>query len=361
MSIRRNTSLIAVDFGTATVRLLQVMGQHVTAMELPCDIFGSDPAQGAADPGGLGKDIARVLEGDGFQGRRCAITLPATCFLTDSIMLPELDDSERQDTLQWEAVDRFGVEHDEVTVGALRLRVPSGATIVTPPAAGAPAAPLPPPMPAGAPGGIEHLLMALRRTTAMHAVDALVAAGLVPVRLESAAFAGLRTAWAHWSRTSSEPLAFIHIEPTLASFLLARDRELVFHRAIQGQFVGARTIAMASNPDEIPVEVRSTGADRRAFRWSGLADEILQCLRYVERRGAGQWPGGMLTSGPCAGQVELLATLESICGVPSHPATAAGVVDPLPATLSPSLWAAALGSTAVDLEQQTLLDARRAA
>ena len=107
--------------------------------------------------------------------------------------------------------------------------------------------------------------------------------------------------------------------------------------------------------------MRSATSDRRAFRWSGLADEILQCLRYVERRAAGQWPGGMIVSGPCAGQVELLATLESICGVPSHAASGAGVVDPLPATLSPTTWAAALGSASVDLEQQTLLDARRAA
>jgi len=392
MAIRRNTSLVAVDFGTTTVRLLQVTGQHVTAMELPCEIFAGDPVHGSPDPGGLGADIQRSMTGGGFQGRRCAVTLPASCFLSDTIVLPELDDDDRADSLRWEAVDRFSVEHDDVAVGALRLRVPTGATIVNPGSGGS-GTPAPAPLPAvpGGSAGTEHVLIALRRTTAMHALNPLVAAELTPVRVESAALAGLRTAWAHWARTSHEPLAFVHIEPTLATFLLARDQELVFHRAMPGQYqlatttlshkvtassrlhateppprpgatsTSGRAAAPAGDPDAIPVEVRSPAADRRAFRWSGLADEILQCLRYVERRGAGQWPGGLITSGPCAGQVELLATLESICGVPSHPASASGVVDPLPATLSPSLWASALGSAAVDLEQQTLLDGRRAA
>lgn len=356
MSIRRNTSLIAVDFGSTTVRLIQVAGQHVTAMELPCEIFATDPVNGVADPGGLSTDLHRVIESGDFHGRRCAITLPATAFLTDTVLLPELDGDDRLDSLGWEAVDHFGVEHGEVSVGALRFRAGSN-TINAPPAnAATPAAPA-----STVPSGAEHLLLAVRRTTAMHALDPLLRAELVPVRLESAALAGLRTGWSHWSRTSSDPLAFVHIEPTQATFLLARDGELLFHRAISGQFQTARSAASASDPDAIPMEARSLGADRRAFRWSGLADEILQCLRHVERRGAGQWPAGLIASGPCAGQVELLATLESICGVSSYAATAAGVVDPLPATLSPSLWAAALGAASVDLVQQTLLDARRAA
>lgn len=356
MAIRRNTSLIAVDFGDTSVRLLQVAGQHVTAMELPCEIFTTDAVRGSSDPGGLGEDLRRVLDGGGFQGRRAAVTLPTTCFLTDTVLLPELEEHERLDSLGWEAVDHFGVEHHEVSVGALRFRAGSN-TINNAPANGAAA---PPPSP-NAPSGAEHLLLAVHRETAMHALAPLLHAEIAPVRLESAALAGLRTAWAHWSRTSNDPLAFVHIEPTQATFLLARDGELLFHRSIAGQFQVARSAASASDPDAIPLEARSIGSDRRAFRWSGLADEILQCLRYVERRGAGQWPSGLIASGPCAGQVELLATLESICGVPSHAATAAGVVDPLPATLSPSLWASALGAAAVDLQQQTLLDTRRAA
>lgn len=357
MATRRNTSLIAVDFGAQAVRVLQVVAQHVTAMELPCEIFASDPVHGSADPGGLGQDLARALDGGEFQGRRCAVTLPSSCFLADSVVLPELGDEERGESLRWEAVDRFAVEHDEVTVGALPLRAGSGATIV---GSIAPNAPAPTPG-ANSPAGSENLLIALRRATAMRALEPLLHAGLAPVRLESAALAGLRTAWAHWSRTSNEPLAFVHIEPSMATVLLARSNELLFHRTIAGQFQSTRTIAAAANPDEIPVEVRGPGSDRRAFRWSGLADEILQCLRYVERRGAGQWPGGLITSGPAAGQVELLATLESICGVPSQTTSAAGVVDPLPATLSPSTWAAALGTAAIDLDPQTQLDARRAA
>jgi len=370
MAIRRNTSLIAIDFGAAHVRLLQIAGQQVTAMELPCDIFAAESDPGAAASGGPDPDFRRVIESGGFHGRRCTVTLPATCFLSDTVLLPELNADDRVDSLGWEAVDHFGVEHDDVSVGALRFRAGSntinqapveaaGATPAANAAAnGAAAAPAPA---ASTPSGAEHLLLALRRATAMRALNPLMRAELSPVRLESAALAGLRCAWAHWSRTSTDPLAFVHVEPTQATFILAREGELLFHRAIAGQYQVARTAAAASDPDAIPLEARSVGSDRRAFRWSGLADEILQCLRHVERRGAGQWPAGLITSGPCAGQVELLATLESICGVPSHPATAIGVIDPLPATLSPSVWASALGAAAIDLEKSSLVGARRAA
>lgn len=398
MSIRRNTSLIAVDFGATSVRLLQVAGQHVTAMELPCEIFASNPG-GDPDPGGLAADLVRVIAYGGFHGRRCAVTLPAGCFLIDTVSAPEVDDADRLESLRWDAVERFGVDSEDITVGSLPIRAPQTAfPLPAPPGApanalpsapqGAPADGAPPPAapnatPAAPPSpalahqisasGAEHLLIALRRATAMNALDPLIRAELAPVRIESSALAGLRTTWAHWSRTTSEPLAFVHIEPALATVLLARDGELLFHRAIPGVFAVPRSPTIVSGAshgghgghgghgDAIPVEMRAPAADRRAFRWSGLADEILQCLRYVERRGAGQWPTGLVTSGPCGGQVELLATLESICGVPSHSASGAGVVDPLPATLSPSTWAAALGAAAVDLEQQTLLDARRAA
>ncbi|MBX3354520.1 MAG: hypothetical protein KF724_02345 [Phycisphaeraceae bacterium] len=360
MALRRNNSLLSVDFGVNSVRLLQVAGQHVKAMELPCEIFSADPIAGTRDPGGLGADLTRVLASADFQGRRCAVTLPATCFLKDTVVLPDLDEADRAESLCWEAVDRFGVEHDEVTVGALRLRAGSGATIVGSIAPDAPA-PQSPANSANSQAGCEHLLMALKRSTAMFALEPLLDAGLAPIRLESAALAGLRTAWTFWSRTSHEPLAFVHIEPSQATVLLAREGELLFHREIPGVFQTMRTINASADPDAIPMEVRSPATDRRAFRWSGLADEILQCLRYVERRGAGQWPGGLITSGPAAGQVELIATLESICGVPSQAATASGVVDPLPATLSPCIWAAALGAAAIDLGQPTMLDTRRAA
>jgi len=353
MSIRRNTSLIAVDFGSTTVRLLQVAGQHVTAVELPCEIFASDPVNGAPDPGGLSEDLQRVIEGGGFHGRRCAVALPSSAFLTDIVAIPEFEDEDRVEGLACEAVDRFGVKPEEVTAGALVLAPPPTPTI-------APAVP-PPVANPGAPTGPEQLLLAVRRRTAMLALEPLLRAELAPVRLEHAALAALRAAWAHWSRQPRGVVAFVHVEPTLATMLMARDGALLFHRAIAGQFGTPRSAAAAGDPDAIPLEVRAAGADRRAFRWSGLADEILQCLRYVERRGAGQWPSALIASGPCAGQVELIATLESICGVPTHAMTGCGVVDPLPATLSPEIWATALGMAAVDLEQRTLLDTRRAA
>ncbi len=365
MAIRRNTSLIAVDFGTATVRLLQLAGSQVTALEVPCEIFAADPVHGTDDPGGLAEDLRRLASGGGLQGSRCAVTLPATAFLTDTVPLPELDPEERQESLAVEAVDRFGVDPGDASVAALPLRTPTAAIDPVPPAATTPPAPTPA-APAAAPvvAGQEHLLLALPRRTAMRALEPLLAAGLTPVRLESAALAGLRTAWVHWSRQVEGPIAFVHVEPTQATMLLARDGELVFHRAIAGTFGPPRTAPESSigAAQTIPVEVRAPGADRRAFRWSGLADEILQCLRYVERRGAGQWPAALVASGPCACQVELLATLESICGVPANAASGAGIVDPLPATLSPSMWASALGSAAVDLEPRAAAaDARRAA
>ncbi|MBM4113363.1 MAG: hypothetical protein FJ253_08335 [Phycisphaerae bacterium] len=392
MGSRRHSSLIAVDYGSATVRLLQVEAGHVTALELPCEIFAADPMNGSDDPGGLAEDLERLLRENGIRNTRCAVTLPASAFLVDTVPMPELDEEERLESLAVEAVDRFGVDPNEVTVAALPLRVASAADIASPAPASTPAGPTggavsapgpvalaPPaaPAPSSAPianapsspapaatPGTEHLLIAVRRSTAMRALDPLLRAKLVPVRLESAALAGLRTAWCHWSRQVDGAIAFVHVEPTMAAMLLARDGELLFHRAIAGSF-GVPRVAPATSdsvdPDAIPVEVRSLGADRRAFRWSGLADEILQCLRYVERRSAGQWPAALVTSGPCAGQVELLATLESICGVPSHAVTAAGVVDPLPATLSPSIWAAALGSAAVDLVAAPAERERRAA
>lgn len=359
MSIRRRNSLIAIEYGTISVRLLQLVGQHVVAIELPCEIFATDPVNGASDPGGLAEDLRRALDGCGFQGRRCAVCLPSTAFLVDTVAMPEVDEADRAEACACEAVDRFGVESEEITAGSLRL-APAPALAAT---AGAAAPASAPPPASSAPSGPEQLLVAVRRRTAMLALDPLLSAGLAPTRLEAAPLAALRTAWASHAGTIEGALAFVHIEPTTATMLMARDGELLFHRAIVGEFGSPRIAAATAlgESDAAPIELRTIGADRRAFRWSGLADEILQCLRYVERRGAGQWPSTIITSGPCAGQVELLATLESICGVPSQSISATGVVDPLPATLSPSVWAAALGALAVDLERRSQVDARRAA
>lgn len=350
MAVRRNTSLVALDVGRATLRLFQVDGERVAARELPCEVFQSDPVSGTPDAGGLGAGLRAALADGEFRGARCSLTLPASCFLTDTAPIAELEGKERMESLAWEAVDRFGLEREAMSVGALRLADPP------PPPAGQ--APLPPTSPSAGP---DHLLMAVRRTTVSAVVDPVIAAGLVPVRLECAALAGLRTAWAWWRRQGAGPFGFVHVEPTCAWLLLVRDGTVAFQRASTGEYAPSIVAPAAADPNAIPVDMPLVGSGRRALKWSGLADEVLQCLRHVERKAPGQWPSGLMVSGPSSGDVELHATLESVCGVKVHPATCAGLVHALPATLPPGTWAAALGAAAVDMDVSTRVEPKPAA
>ncbi|NDG62247.1 MAG: hypothetical protein EBY29_02095 [Planctomycetes bacterium] len=279
-------NVIAVEYGANALRLLQLGGNainpvvHAIAM-LPGS--GLNSQQSGSDEA-MVRRIKEALRSGGFSGRSCALSLPAKSIMTECIEIPALANNEMKESVSWTAVDRLGVDRNEVVSGHLPIR-------------------------AGTLGGAtsEVLVVATRRNIVNRTAALLTEAGLEPRRAELGALAAMRLAWSQIKITNNIPhFAFLHLESDQATLALLNANGLLFHRSFAWESssnLNVGTIPVAGEEDE-----------SQAWRWRQLAEEILQCLRHIERRAAGSWPEFVTLSGALAEEPGVASAIRTVCG-----------------------------------------------
>lgn len=279
-------NLIAVECGAKGMRLLQVAGNGTT----PVVHAVASLAGNVLEAGKSGSDevlvrkIKDALRTGGFSGRGCALALPSKAILTECIEVPALANDEMKESVSWTAVDRLGVERAEVIAGHLPIR-------------------------AGTLGGqaAEVLVVAALRNTINRMATVLTQAGLEPRRAELGALAAMRLAWSQVKTLANIPhFGFLHLESDRATLAILNNNGLSFHRSF------AWESSADLNHGSIPVAGEKD--ESHAWRWRQMAEEILLCLRHVERRASGSWPAFVVLSGALAEEPGVESAIRSVCG-----------------------------------------------
>ena len=279
-------NVIAVECGTNALRLLQLGGNAMNPVVqgiamLPA--VGLNSQQAGSDETTI-RRIKEALRSGGFSGRSCALSLPAKSILTESIEIPALANNEMKESVSWTAVDRLGVDRTEVVAGHLPIR-------------------------AGTLGGApsEVLVVATLRNTVNRTAALLTEAGLEPCKAELGALAAMRLAWNQIKTTTHIPnFAFVHLESDQATLALLNNSGLIFHRSFSWE--------SSSNLNLGAIPVAGEEDESQAWRWRQMAEEILQCLRHIERRAVGSWPEFVTLSGALAEEPGVASAIRTVCG-----------------------------------------------
>jgi len=292
-------SPIAVEFSKTSLRLIQLSAPTTAPAVTACATL--PPAKGVFEDGPVDEAACRrvrdALKQNGFTGSTCALALPASSVFCESIEVPALATEELRESVSWAAVDRLGVERDEVVAGHLPIRN-------------------------GTLGGStqEVLVIASPRALVTRALQLLNHAGLETRRAELGSAAAMRLSWNALKNTGRlTAFGFVHLEHDRATLALLNLHGLTYFRAFEWES------SASFNADLIPV----AGAEQQsqAWRWRQLGEQVLQCLRHVERRVPGSWPESIRLSGPLADEPGVASAIGAVCGVTAETTDSSSCVD----------------------------------
>jgi hypothetical protein len=321
---RRSRATVALDLGTDGVRAI-VLDEGPGVRD---SAFFRTPAGEQPWGDSVRAELTRWVRAHGLHGASAQLVLNARVILADTAVMPAMPDAELSTSVRFEAADRWNL--DQVSSVVRHMRLATGSSTAQ-----------------------SILLLATRQEQLDAAVDLALHSGLHPTHVECAPLAAARGA-VRWNRSIVEgDVAMLHLDPRVATLMVLRGGELAMFRSIEGEWGrnGLRTRHTSADGD-IPLE---PDHDHPAWRWAGLAEEVLLLLR----NGCTQsnWPGRMVLTGPCATESELLQTLQGVCGLS---VTFAGSDRWIPASesLTDESWASAIGCLA---EEPATAEARRAA
>lgn len=303
--LRQPAAALGVDLDESCIRIAQLTapGQHALARVIAQWVLPMSPLRpdGAINQAGLPAVIA-ALRGLMRSARipcgACVVTLPASGALAEMAQLPPLADHELEETVTWEAVDRFGIDRADVISGHLTMNSDR-----TGPSR-------------------DLMLVAVRRATTIAIADMLVRCGLEPVRMELAPLAALRLCM----REGVERHALLHIERSRACIIVMQDGNVRYQRSFGWHPAHMSAVeAMAGlglgDPDDgsIPLVGDEIAHAPQAMRWREVAEEVLASLRHAERRTAGCWPERIWVSGSGAAEPGLCEAVAAVCGTDTGP------------------------------------------
>ncbi|MFM7809999.1 MAG: type IV pilus biogenesis protein PilM [Planctomycetota bacterium] len=322
-------STVAIDFGAEAVRV-SALHHDAGGAWVVRSVFtlpSVDLAQGM--PASVVHAFAERVRSMGLRGCRARVTISAIGFQTETATLPTLKEDELAASARFEAIGRLGVDETDTIIRHHAL----GGTGET----------------------SKVLLLTLPMLTARHAAEAVVAAGLHPESVEHAALAALSGVCQHQRGPESGLIAVLHVEPRAATVMLHRDGQLIFLRALRGEWTVLPAQAPAfdatMHEGDIPLESQDSDA---GWRWSSLAEETLRCLR--QGCGEAAWPERMFLSGAAACDRSLADALQGVCGMPVSAVACRGWAK---AEMSLDAgWAACLGAATHD---RARVSTRRAA
>ncbi|MSR28689.1 MAG: hypothetical protein EXS03_03825 [Phycisphaerales bacterium] len=330
-------SPIAVDFSRSATRMIQL--SSVSTAPAVHAVATLPAATGIFEDGPLDEPMARrlrdALKQGKFSGAACALALPSSSVFTELVEVPSVAGDELRDTISWTAVDRMGMEREDLVAGHLPIRN-------------------------GTLGGTtqEVLVVASQKSLINRAIKLLAHAGLQTNRAELGAVAAMRMAWGtikDGGRVGS--FGFLHLEPDRATLALLNLHGLAYFRAFEWES------SAQLNPDLISIAGTEAHSESKAWRWRQLGEQVLQCLRHVERRAPGSWPECIRMSGPLAEEPGVASAIGSVCGASTELFDSARRVDwsAAPAgTGSHSHWTAAI-ATILPSHHAPVSSARRVA
>ncbi len=113
--------LVGVDYGSDAMKFLQLR-EHQEQLQVigatVCDL--GSVTEGSRPGSDLSESIRSTFNAGGFTGRRCAVNLPRDDVYVQSLRLPVMSDVELRQAIQWEASQRFDLEHEDVKADFIR-------------------------------------------------------------------------------------------------------------------------------------------------------------------------------------------------------------------------------------------------
>lgn len=279
-------NLIGIEFAADAMRLIQLGGTAAApTVQATAVLPGTRWLMDETTPAdGTSRRLKELLKASKFTGNSCAMVLPSAAVFCESVEVPALANDEMRESITWTAVDRLGVDRAELVTGHLPIR---NGTL-------------------GGPTS-EVLVIATRKAVVNKAIGFLALAGLEVRRAELGAMAATRLGWNHVKKSGrSANFAVLHLEPERAMLAVMNGNGLAFHRSFKWES------SVDLTPDAIPMAGEQD--ESHAWHWRQLAEEILQCLRHVERRPGAAWPEHIILSGPLAEEPGIASAIRSVCG-----------------------------------------------
>jgi type IV pilus assembly protein PilM len=316
---------IGVDVGAHAVKLLQLQrrGSALRIVDAQCELLG-DEAPAVDQPGyheAVGAAAHRAYERGAFKGRHIVSCLPSNLMNYRNVRLPPMPKAEMDEAVRWEAADRERavgepVLNDYFLSGAVRQ---------------------------GDDAKQEVILMTAAVSQAEAHVEALAAAGLVPVAVDAQPAALSRclgTRRAGPDVDAEQSRLIVEIGGGSTQVLIDRGDQVLFVKQINigGKLIDERAAAALGRPVE---EVRQLRREIHTVNAADLADpptvlrdafgptvlelgrEVQLCLRYFTVTFKHARPTQLMLLGGEAAQPWLSPMLSEAVGLPTM------VVDPL--------------------------------
>jgi type IV pilus assembly protein PilM len=311
--------LVGVDFGTRSVRLLQVREQQnrldvvgAAHVELPNDDAASDREQ-------LTQRLHSALGRGGFTGRRCVVSIPRDEVRVQSVRLPRMPAEELAQAAKWEAAQRFGFDREAMEAD----HICTGATLQSG-------------------DNREEVLLIASSHAALHRyLEPVMAAGLRPVAAEPHFSALARIFSRQYRRDSDRTVvrAIVEIGVSSSTVIIVRGDQIAFTKpiAIGGRDFNQALVEHLELEERAAAELRTSriraainggegalddsATERAAFEavrplLGDVVKEVVLCLRYYGVTFRGHPPERIILAGGDGLEPRLDTMLAQTCKIP---------------------------------------------
>jgi type IV pilus assembly protein PilM len=270
--------------------------------------------EGAAESGmaaRLEAAIKRGLAEGSFTGKRAVMSLPSLMVASKSVRLPQMPDSDLQQTLKWEVKDRFGFEAGEGQIVWFRAgEVRRGTELKD-----------------------ELLLFAAKGEDLAVHLDAAAGAGLTVGAIDLSACAGYRAAMrGGFQSAAGDSVGILDINDRSSEFIITHQDQLIFYKHVEigghqldtavAQKLGISLaeaaqmrarLASDSAEESAPLAQAIQDAIRPSLE--ELARELDMCMRYFVVTFRSSRPDLIALTGRQSSCPRILETLSNILGV----------------------------------------------
>jgi len=336
------TGHVGIAFEDSDVHMLQLREHRAGLRVMGAAVVPAVDAAGDQ----LAESLRSAFITGGFVGRKCVVAVPRSDVWMQVVRMPAMPDCELDEAVAWEAAERFDVDRDALQCDWLQT---------------------------GGAGGDrqEVLIIAVNRSCLDARLDAVLAAGLLPVAVETG-FTGVARLFSRRFRRDSDGgrvRAVLDVGSSGSMLMVLRGRSLAFCKpvSIGGRHFddrvaeqldldpeGARDLRAARLDGGTSLDPSTDGAVGDAVRpvMAELAREAMLCLRHYSVSVRGDRPEYLTLSGADASEPGLLDMVHSACRLPvsldddgqSVATLADGLAEALPGRAGPvGGWAAAAG------------------
>ncbi|MDP6987384.1 MAG: pilus assembly protein PilM [Phycisphaerales bacterium] len=303
---RSTTGHVGIAFEDDGARMIQVC-DHRGHLGVTGAAWAPMPEHGDV-PEALAESIRAAFVTGGFTGRRCVVSMPRSEIWTQLAKLPDMPDTELDEAVAWEAAERFGVARETLECDWMR---------------------------AAGEGGKEVFIIAADRGRMQPRLDAVLAAGLRPVAVDTD-FGGVARLFSRRFRRdvdTSRARAILDVGQSGSVLLILQGQHIAFCKpvAIGGRHLDLRVSERLDLEADAAAELRQARMQRAAALdpstdkavseaarpvLAELAREAMLCLRHFSVAIRGDRPDHLLLTGGHAAEPGLSELVQSACRLP---------------------------------------------